>query len=254
FIIIVFFLFFFFFPAEPQDHPLDTLTQQEITTIRSVILAHFPDSAETNNLTFHYVALEDPSKSSVLSWKSDPGRRLLPPRRAAVTLRVDRTTRVVVVDLAGGGSVASDEAYGGTGYPMLSVEEQEFASRIARGYPPFAAAMERRGLKLEEIVCSSYTVGWYGEEEGRIVRVMCGYKEGTPNFYMRPIEGVTVTVDLDERRIVGFKDRVTVPVPKAEGTDYTEPAGRKSHGDGRALRQDSHSDRPNFSLDGHVLR
>lgn len=39
-----------------------------------------------------------------------------------------------------------------------------------------------------------------------MVRVMEFYLDGTVNFYMRPVEGVTVTVDLDEmedRRFCG---------------------------------------------------
>lgn len=80
-------------------------------------------------------------------------------------------------------------------------------------------------------MCSTLTVGWFGEEKSsRLVRVMCYYMDGTINLYMRPIEGITVvSVDLDEMKIVGFRDRVMVPVPKAEGTNYKESVQRKSN-------------------------
>lgn len=106
---------------------------------------------------------------------------------------------------------------------------------------------------MEEVVCMSFTVGWFGEREGgsgRVVKVMCYYLDGTVNMYMRPIEGVLVTVDLEEMKIVGFRDRVVVPVPKAEGTDYTE-SKRSSDVKGRGVVG---GDEPGFDLDGHVLR
>ena len=39
---------------------------------------------------------------------------------------------------------------------------------------------------------------------------------------MRPVEGMIVTVDLDEMKIIGFRDRYEAPIPKADGTDYRE--------------------------------
>ena len=62
------------------------------------------------------------------------------------------------------------------------------------------ASVNKRGLKIEEIVCGSFTVGWYGEssrnknknknKNKRVVKVMCFYLDGTVNLYMRPLEGV----------------------------------------------------------------
>ena len=58
--------------------------------------------------------------------------------------------------------------------------------------------------------------------------MLCFVAGATANFYARPIEGVTMVVDLDRMAIVGYRDRVAYPVPKAEGTDYrTGKAGRR---------------------------
>ncbi|MCD7454727.1 hypothetical protein HAX54_025790 [Datura stramonium] len=43
---------------------------------------------------------------------------------------------------------------------------------------------------------------------------------------MRPIEGITIIVVLDQMRIVRYIDHLMVPVPKANGTDYMEPMQR----------------------------
>ncbi|KAL6181952.1 hypothetical protein ACLB2K_048599 [Fragaria x ananassa] len=43
----------------------------------------------------------------------------------------------------------------------------------------------------------------------------------TVNFYMRPIEGLTVLVDLDAKQVVEISDKGgNIPIPKATNTDY----------------------------------
>lgn len=57
---------------------------------------------------------------------------------------------------------------------MLYFEEQIAANKLATTYASFIASIDKRGLKVEEVVCGSFTIGWYGEEErtNRVVRVM----------------------------------------------------------------------------------
>ena len=83
---------------------------------------------------------------------------------------------------------------------------------------PFMASINKRELKS----CGSFTVGCYGEKKktSRVVRVMCYYLDGTTNMYMRPIEGITVTADLDLMKIMGYYGRLEVAVPNAKGTDH----------------------------------
>jgi hypothetical protein len=50
--------------------------------------------------------------------------------------------------------------------------------------------------------------------------MQCFVSAGSANFYVRPLDGVTLVVDLDHVAIVGYRDRVLEPVPKADGTDY----------------------------------
>lgn len=226
-----------------DNHPLDSLTPSELIRVQAIINNHF-----SNSVSFHYVGLDEPDKSMIISWQSNLHET--PCRRAFVIARVDRGSHEIVVDLSRD-LVVSDRLYDGHGYPMLNFDEQVGASKLAMSHAPFIASIEKRGLELDEVICMSFTVGWFGEEKSRrIVRVMCYYLDGTVNMYMRPIEGVTVTVDLDEMRIIGFRDRIMVPVPKAEGTDYRELMQSSVVKDRVVLQED----RPGFTLDGHVLR
>jgi primary-amine oxidase len=47
----------------------------------------------------------------------------------------------------------------------------------------------------------------------RVLKLLCFYIEGTINLYLRPLEGITLMVDLDEMKIVEYFDRFIVPVP-----------------------------------------
>lgn len=257
FSITLFFLLFstlFFIPTHQRQHPhpLDPLTPEEITQVQAIVRDSYPNS--THVLTFQYVGLEQLPKSSVLSWIRNPSIETLH-RRSFVIARIDQTTHEIIVDLSLH-QVISDQVYDGYGYPLLTFEEQNAANQLPFQYSPFLESINKRGLKIEEVVCGSFTVGWFGQKKRskRIVKVMCYYLDGTVNVYMRPIEGISLTVDLEDMKITHFKDRITVPIPKADGTDYrgsmqTPPFG--PHLKGITVVQ---PDGPSFKIDGHRIR
>ncbi|CAL5416095.1 unnamed protein product [Camellia sinensis] len=214
-------------------HPLDPLTPSELNQVRTIVKGS--NGNPVHNFTFHYIGLEEPDKPTILQWLSHHPTKN-PPRKALTD------------------SIVSDRVYHGHGYPTLTFEEQEAANKLPLTYAPFIASIDKRGLKLEEVVCGSFTVGWFGEERtNRVVRVMCYYLDGTVNLYMRPIEGMTVTVDLEMMKIKGYYDRLMVPVPKGEGTDYRGSKQKPPFGPSveRIVLQ---PDGPSFTIDGHIIR
>ena len=71
---------------------------------------------------------------------------------------------------------------------------------------------------------------------------------------MRPVEGITLVVDIDEMNIVEYYDRFIVPVPKAEGTKYREsklepPFGPRLNGATLV-----NPDGPGIKIHGHTFR
>ncbi|XP_052188458.1 amine oxidase [copper-containing] alpha 2, peroxisomal-like [Diospyros lotus] len=254
---LVIIIFFSFFICPPQlsllasAHPLDPLSPAELWRVRAIVKESVPSHGK--NLTFQYVGLQEPDKPVILSWLSGHTTKS-PPRQAFVVARLNRKTHEIIVDLSTN-SIVSDQIYRGHGFPILTFEEQDAASDLALAYPPFLDSINERGLKVKEVVCESFTIGWYGEKKSkRVVRVMCYYLDGTVNLYMRPIEGITVTVDLDAMKIVGFRDRMKIPVPDAEGTDYRaseqKPPLAPSLKNIRVIQPDG----PSFSLDGNSIR
>ncbi|CAN6803299.1 unnamed protein product, partial [Brassica oleracea] len=88
----------------------------------------------------------------------------------------------------------------GNGYPMLTNDEQEAATELVLKFKSFRDASEA--------------------ETERVIRMMPFYLDGTVNMYLRPIEGMTILVNLDVMKVTEFKDRLTVIMPKANGTEY----------------------------------
>ncbi|XP_071722645.1 amine oxidase [copper-containing] alpha 3, peroxisomal-like [Rutidosis leptorrhynchoides] len=230
-----------------HNHPLDPLTPAELTQLRVIIQRSYP------NLAFHYVSLEEPNKATVISWLQNRTAAVPPPRQGFVIGRINHTTRQLIVDLSRN-VIISDQVYDGYGYPMQNYDDFTGATTLPLKYAPFLESVKKRGLKVEQVACDTSSIGWFGEERRnkRLVKVHCFYMEGTINFYMRPIEGVTVTVDLDDMKVVDFKDRLTITIPKADGTDYREAKqSPKAHLNKISVVQ---PDGPSFTIEGHQIR
>lgn len=138
---------------------------------------------------------------------------------------------------------------------MLTFGEQTVASQLPFNYEPFRNSLNKRGLNISDVVCATFTVGWFGREEKskRRVKVKCYYKNGSANLYVRPLEGVATVVDLDEMKIVGYSDREVIPVAKAEGTEYRTSKMKPPFGPklkGIAVTQ---QDGPGFTIQAHSV-
>uniref|UniRef100_A0A2N9EQU4 Amine oxidase n=1 Tax=Fagus sylvatica TaxID=28930 RepID=A0A2N9EQU4_FAGSY len=233
-----------------QHHPLDPLTPSEFTLVRTIVNKSHPSTK--HNITFQYIGLDEPDKPVLLSWLSNPKSKP-PPRRAFVITRLDKQSHEITVDLSTR-SIVSDKIYHGHGYPLLTFDEQIVASELPQTYQPFLKSIKKRNLNLSDVVCSTFTVGWFGEVKSkRVVKLLCFYIDGSVNLYVRPLEGITLVVDLDEMKIVEYYDRFIVPVPKAEGTDYRASKQKPPFGprlNGAALVQ---PDGPGFKIDGHTV-
>ncbi|OWM71857.1 primary amine oxidase-like [Punica granatum] len=206
--------------SDTPRHPLDPLTVQEINRVRALVLSHalFGDEGSAS-YALHSIELEEPEKSLVLRWrKGDP----LPPRKASVVARVGGLSHVLSVDI-GAGSVEKVGEGPPTGYPPMTIEDMTAATWAVFSDAKFNRTVEGRGVELRDLACLPLTAGWYGptEEGRRLIKVQCFSMEGTANFYMRPIEGLTVLVDLDTKRVIDLIDKGPhIPIPKAANTDY----------------------------------
>ena len=234
-----------------QHYPLDSLTPSEFTLVRTIVKKIYPSSKL--NITFQYIGLDEPDKPTIHSWLSNPKSKP-PPRRAFVIARLDKQSHEIIVDLSTC-AIVSNKVYHGHGYPFLTPDEQVTAVELPQTYEPYIESIKKRGLNLSEVVCSTYTIRWFGElKSKRVLKLLCFYIYGTVNLYVRQVEGITLVVDLDEMKIVEYNDRLLVPMPKAEGTKYRESKQKPPFGprlNGAALVQ---PDGLGFKIDGHTVR
>nr|AAD51007.2 amine oxidase precursor [Euphorbia characias] len=218
------------------QHPLDPLTKEEFLAhiVQTIVQNKYPIS-NNNKLAFHYIGVDDPEKDLVLKYETSPTLISIP-RKIFVVAIITRSQTEILIDLTR--SVSDNN---GHGFPVLSAaiirrHEQFLAiDELPLKYPPFIASVNKRGLNISEIVCSSFTMGWFGEEKNsRTVRVDFFMKENTVNIYVRPITGITIVADLDLMKIVEYHDRGIEAVPTAENTEYqvskqSPPFGPKQH-------------------------
>ncbi|KAF9602705.1 hypothetical protein IFM89_030593 [Coptis chinensis] len=238
--------------TESPKHPLDPLTLQEITKVRT-ILSSYPPFISTFP-PIHSISLYEPEKSRVLNWKrGDP----LLPRQAFVIVYFEAKSNVLVVDL-GSSQVLSHVVNPDSGYPILTAEDMAIAINLPLANAEFNKSIIDRGVKISDLKCVPLATGWYGpnEEGRRVINVQCFSSEGTSNFYMRPIEGLTVKVDIDKREIVHITNTGHgIPVPKSTNTDYRYSAQNKPLNMDPVNPISMEQPRgPSFKVDGHLVK
>lgn len=200
-------------------HPLDPLTIQEINKVRSILKSHelFESSS---SLVFHSLVLEEPEKSLVLKWRKG-STNSMPPRKAFVVARANGVSYVLTVDIATGEVTQHESSQ--SGYPMMTIEDMTSSTWAPLANMEFNRTIIARGVDLNDLACLPLSLGWYGknEENRRLIKVQCFSLEGTANFYMRPIEGLTVLMDIDTKEVVEIRDvGRDIPIPKASNTEY----------------------------------
>lgn len=203
--------------SDTPHHPLDPLTIQEINKVRTILSSH--SLFKSSPYSLHTIVLAEPEKSLVLEWKT--GDTLLP-RKASVIARVNGTSHVLTVDLKTS-EVNLHDRGPITGYPMMTIEDMTTATWAPLASAKFNRTIIERGIDFSDLACLPISSGWFGKkDEGRrLIKVQCYSMKGTANFYMRPIEGLTVLVDLDTKEVVEISDKGrNIPIPKAANTDY----------------------------------
>jgi len=241
--------------SQTPQHPLDPLTIQEFNKIRT-ILSSFPLFKFSSSYTLNSIVLEEPDKKLVLKWKKgDPPL----PRKASVVAVVKRVSHVLTVDLETG-HVTSHETGSVSGYPIVTLEDLFVVLEAPLRCPQFNNSFTKRGVNLADLVCLPFSSGWYEkaeEENRRLMKVQCYSKEGTVNFYMKPVEGVTALVDMDRKEVLAISDNgQNIPVANGSNTDYRYSIQKQLNEELRLVNPISleQPKGPSFIVEGHLVK
>ncbi|CAJ2668530.1 unnamed protein product [Trifolium pratense] len=241
--------------SDVPHHPLDPLTIQEFNEVRAVLSTH-PLFKYSNSYTFNSIVLEEPDKELVLKWKK--GQPLLP-RKASVVARVKCVTHTLTVDLSTSQVTNHETRSPSSGYPTMTIEEMTSVLDVPFKSDEFNRTINNRGVNLADLACLPISSGWYGtpvEENRRLIKVQCYSRKGTVNFYMKPIEGLTVLVDMDKKEVVSITDNgLNIPVANGIDTDYRYSV-QKLNGELNLINPISleQPKGPSFTVDGHLVK
>ncbi len=196
--------------------PFDDLTSAEISAVTKAVRA---DAQFGEVVRFPIIVAKEPPKASVLAWRNGGP---MPAREAIASVYDAGKNRFceVTVDLATKKVTFIRELPGAQ--PPILLDEYAEVAELTRADPRWQQAMHRRGIvDLDSVQVDGWVPGLLSPaEETRGKRIMraLSYMRGTGvNFYARPIEGVLVTVDLNERKVIEVWDSGAVPFVKAEG-------------------------------------
>ena len=200
------------------SHPLDRLSENESSAAVGLVKA---DSRFGPKMRFGSVNLCAPEKSEVINFTEGS-----PIDRAVdiVLLDVsDGSTHEVTVSITGG-SVRSWERLEGV-QPSVILDEFFEAETAVRNDPGFRAAMAKRGITdMELVTVDPWSAGHYGdplEQNNRVIRgLVWVHDKPGDNQYARPIDGLTVMIDLATSKVLRIDDERVFPVP-TESADWS---------------------------------
>lgn len=210
--------------AGAPPHPLENLSAAELERVRGIVSAS-PEF--TPSVRFAYVGLDEPHKREVLAWQAGEGP--LPERRARVLLLDMATSRSTdnLVSLTNGGFETVEVLDGSRGQLPILDSEFEVIGEIVAEDERWVAALDRRGLSVEEVVCVPLSAGSYGFEEEagtRILRVLAFRMDHPQDHpWAHPVDGLSAYVDTANRAITRLIDSADMPVPATSG-NFDDPA------------------------------
>jgi primary-amine oxidase len=199
-------------------HPLDRLTEEESAAAVALVRA---DKRFRARMRFASVNLHVPPKDEVLAFSAgSPFERAVD----VVLLNTgDGSTHEVTASITAGG-VTSWQRIEGVQPAVIANEffEAEAAVRADKG---FKAAMAKRGITdMELVTVDPWSAGNYGDplENGhRVIRgLVWVHDKPGDNQYARPVDGISVVVDLAKAKVLRIDDERVLPVP-AESGDWS---------------------------------
>ena len=201
------------------NHPLDPLSVEEIDRAVAIVKA---TAGLTDDLLFETIVLREPLKDDVLNY--EPG--LFVPREAFLVALDPKKGQVheLIVSLDTNELLESEHIEGVK--PAFIFGDQEtnflqFESKI-KNDPRYVEALNKRGITDPDLVMiDPWPISNFGNknEEGKRLAIGRAWvrREPTDNGYARPIEGLSVIIDLDKSEIFEIQDFEVVPIPPEDG-------------------------------------
>ena len=207
--------------AQKPQHPLDALNAQEYWAAYDAILGsgHFDDDTH-----FESILLHEPPKSVVLAWK--PSDAIA--READVVLL--RKGRVIEarVDVAARKLGSWKEIPGAQG-PIFDSELMGLTETILEDERVKKALAKRGITDLNTVACEAVPVGFLAfpeQKDHRVGWAECMVGHHSYHTWSRYIGGLSIEVDLAEKKVLKVFDDEVVPVAPPSNYEQTPEVSR----------------------------
>lgn len=189
------------------------LSEQEIATAKQLLVEN---QLFTDSTRIAYMGLEDPSEQNadrlVRVMLMDKARN--EPKDVVLDLTRGEVASVIELDPAAVGQL-----------PVL-VEEFEMVEAILAEDAQWAAALEKRGLAVDQVRVAPLSAGVfeYPQESGRRILRGLAFRQdfAEDSAWAHPIDGLVVYIDTIEQKVDQLVDFGIVDVPATHG-NYTDP-------------------------------
>ncbi|MFL3646900.1 MAG: hypothetical protein ACJ04O_10660 [Cellvibrionales bacterium] len=179
------------------EHPLDALTQGELTEVIAILA---DNDRHDDSTRFPEVSLKEPTKAFVYAWQVGDAI----PRAAKVVGRQGSVTFEAVVDISNRTLIDWQQVE--DVQSALLLEEWMAAGELWKTSKVITDELERRGYSLDDIFAAPLTTGYFGAGEARDKRLMklwlLDTKDVQYNLFAKPIKGISATVDINQQKII----------------------------------------------------
>lgn len=223
---LLFLLCFAVVSARQPRHPLSNPTKADIDRVVKAIRA---DSRTPQDIMFISAGVDEPTKADYTVHLG--GGPKLPHRIRCVGYDASAKVLYEIAGESETGAIAEFKRIDGV-QPWLMQEDMDSATAILSRHKGFQQALQRRKLTLDSITVETWASGVpFATFKSRIVRCIFFQRSQGHHRYDRPIEGLHVLVNLSQRTVMEFHDRMLAPIAKPEpwplskrGSDKPMPA------------------------------
>ncbi|MCH2524476.1 MAG: primary-amine oxidase [Dehalococcoidia bacterium] len=237
-----------------DKHPLDPLSIEEINRTVEIIKTQANLGKE---LLFETIVLREPPKTEILNYKPNT----LISREAFVVVLNYKEEKVyeLIVSLDKNQLLKNEyipDVQPAFIFGDLDMNFIEWENTL-KNNPDFIAALAKRGVTTPELVMiDPWPISNFGDpsEQGKRLAIgRCWLRsEAGDNGYARPIEGLSLILDLNKNKIIEIQDFGVVPIPPEDG-NYAARYQESFRSDIKPI-EITQPEGPSFTITGNHLK
>ena len=236
------------------SHPLDPLTSEEINLVTSIVKNK---SNLGKFLLFETITLIEPPKNQVISFSLGDEIR----RKAFVVALNYKEEKLyeLDIDISNEKILRCDHKPGVQPafiFGDLEMDFNEWESKMKHD-PLVVDALKKRGIDDPDLLqIDPWPIANFGKKEEEGKRLAIGRcwirKEPGDNAYARPIEGLSIILDLNKNEVVEIQDFGKVPIPPDDG-NYSQKYQKEFRKDLKPI-EITQPEGPSFTVDRNEVK